>query len=79
MVNPDKLPARVNMKIFDVLQTRVAPNIFTPLAVYDGRKNAFSLTKLSLGPTDSAKVNIAHMSVVTYVYSSTYFPLFSST
>ena len=53
------------MKIFDALQTRVAPNIFTPLAVYDGRKNAFSLTKLSLGPTDSAKVNIVQITMFT--------------
>ncbi|KJA29601.1 hypothetical protein HYPSUDRAFT_31529 [Hypholoma sublateritium FD-334 SS-4] len=58
VVNPDKLPARVNMQIFDALQTRVAPNIFTSLAVYDGRKNAFTLVKMPLGPTDSAKFDI---------------------
>lgn len=66
------------MQIFDALQTRVAPNIFTSLAVYDGRKNAFTLVKMPLGPTDSAKVNIVQI-LATYAYFPNYFPLTSLT
>ncbi|KDR84292.1 hypothetical protein GALMADRAFT_111558 [Galerina marginata CBS 339.88] len=57
-ITPDKLPARVNMILFDRLQTNVAPQIFTAPTVYDGRKNAFAMYKLALGPTDSAVFDV---------------------
>jgi len=46
------------MLLFDRLQKVVAPHVFTRPAVYDGRKNAFTTYKLSLGPNDSAAVLI---------------------
>lgn len=56
-VTPENFPPRVNYLLFQALQTKVAPQVFTngPL-VYDGRKNAFSMYKLPLGPTDEAQV-----------------------
>jgi eukaryotic translation initiation factor 2C len=54
VVTPDKLPARVNMMLFDRLQKQAFP---TP-AVYDGRKNAFAMHKLPLGSTDSAQFDV---------------------
>ena len=72
VVDPEKLPARVNMKLFNRLQMEFAANIFTPEvydgrkleqkdqtlhpAVYDGRKNAFTTYQLPLGPNDSQQV-----------------------
>ncbi|KAL0065940.1 hypothetical protein AAF712_007067 [Marasmius tenuissimus] len=46
------LPARLNMDIITALQTRAAPDVFTPPAVYDGRKNMFAARELplSIGP-----------------------------
>ena len=55
-VDPGKLPARLNMELFRLLQEIVAPNVFTAPVSYDGRKNAFSMYKLQLGPTDSKEV-----------------------
>ncbi|TFK75842.1 argonaute-like protein [Pluteus cervinus] len=40
------LPARVNMDLIKRLQADVAPQVFTPRAVYDGRKNLFALREL---------------------------------
>jgi eukaryotic translation initiation factor 2C len=40
------LPARMNMDLITALQTRVAPDVFTPRAVYDGRKNLFAAKEL---------------------------------
>ncbi|KAJ3796816.1 argonaute-like protein [Lentinula aff. detonsa] len=50
------LPARLNMDLIRALQTRIAPDVFTPLGVYDGRKNFFSSRKLPLGPEDCKEV-----------------------
>ncbi|KAI0696653.1 argonaute-like protein [Cerioporus squamosus] len=47
------LPARLNMEIIKRLQTVVAPDVFTPRVVYDGRKNIFAPRKLPFGPTDT--------------------------
>ena len=41
-----KLPPKLNMDIIKALQTQVAPTIFTPRAVYDGRKNMFAVRQL---------------------------------
>ncbi|KAF8165280.1 argonaute-like protein [Crassisporium funariophilum] len=43
------LPARLNMDIIKQLQTNTAPDIFTPRAVYDGRKNMFAIRELPFG------------------------------
>ncbi|KAJ7682732.1 argonaute-like protein [Mycena polygramma] len=40
------LPARMTMDLIRRLQFDVAPQIFTPRCVYDGRKNIFSIQKL---------------------------------
>jgi eukaryotic translation initiation factor 2C len=40
------LPARLNMEIITHLQTMIAPGIFTPPVVYDGRKNIFAPREL---------------------------------
>lgn len=40
------LPIRMNMDLITALQNRVAPQIFTPRAVYDGRKNMFAAKEL---------------------------------
>ena len=39
------LPVRVNMQLIDRLQTVFAPQVFTPRAAYDGRKNLFSIVE----------------------------------
>ncbi|CCA66578.1 related to argonaute-like protein-Laccaria bicolor [Serendipita indica DSM 11827] len=36
------LPARLNFEIIEALQTKCYPQVFTPRAVYDGRKNMFA-------------------------------------
>lgn len=46
------LPARLNMDIIKELQTVVAPTIFTPRAVYDGRKNMFAVRELPFGDSN---------------------------
>jgi len=46
-------PLRFNMKLIDRMQTELAPDIFTPRAVYDGRKNLFAPRRLPFGNTDS--------------------------
>jgi eukaryotic translation initiation factor 2C len=57
-IDPEKLPARLNMELFKALQENVAANIFIAPASYDGRKNFFSMYKLNLGPTDSREVRV---------------------
>jgi len=44
------------MDIIRVLQTQVAPTIFTPRAVYDGRKNMFAARELPFGDTGQQEV-----------------------
>jgi eukaryotic translation initiation factor 2C len=47
------------MELFKSLQENVAPTIFTTPASYDGRKNAFSMYELQLGPTGSREFNVS--------------------
>lgn len=51
------LPARLNMDLIRQLQTVVAPEIFTPRAVYDGRKNLFAVRELPF-PEGSKEVRL---------------------
>ncbi|KAH6907498.1 argonaute-like protein [Coprinopsis sp. MPI-PUGE-AT-0042] len=53
-----KLPARVNLAIITQLQTKVAPGIFTPRGVYDGRKNFYSSRLLDFGGQDSMEFHV---------------------
>ncbi|KAJ3834977.1 argonaute-like protein [Lentinula raphanica] len=53
------LPARVNMTLLRELQTRIAPDILTPLGVYDGRKNFFSPRRLPLGKDDCKEFDVS--------------------
>ena len=48
------LPIRVTFELVKRLQLNVAPNVFSPRGVYDGRKNLFTARALSFG--DSAEV-----------------------
>lgn len=67
VIHPDEkaLPARLNMRLIEVLQTVVAPQVFTPRAVYDGRKNLFAARELPFGGSNSAEVSSALMRVHT--------------
>jgi eukaryotic translation initiation factor 2C len=47
------------MDIIRALQTQVAPTIFTPRAVYDGRKNMFAARELPFGDTGQQEVDIS--------------------
>ncbi|KAH9483501.1 Protein argonaute-2 [Psilocybe cubensis] len=58
VVEPDKLPARFNMKLFKVLQEQ-EKNVFEPKISYDGQKNAFAPRELPLGPNDSRKFPVS--------------------
>lgn len=52
-------PVRLNMAIIRRLQENVAPQVFTPRAVYDGRKNMFSASPLPFAnDRDSQTVRI---------------------
>lgn len=42
------LPAKMNMELIARLQNIVAPNLFQPKVVYDGRKNIFAIKELPL-------------------------------
>ena len=52
------LPARLNMEIIKRLQTVVAPQVFTPRAAYDGRKNMFAARELPFGPSGTQEVRL---------------------
>ncbi|KZT65768.1 argonaute-like protein [Daedalea quercina L-15889] len=58
VISPDTLPVRFNFEIIRRLQEVIAPAIFTPRAVYDGRKNMFSPQELDLGETNSATFDV---------------------
>ena len=47
------------MELIAKLQNELAPDVFKPRAVYDGRKNMFSPRQLPLGPTNSKEVRHA--------------------
>jgi eukaryotic translation initiation factor 2C len=53
------LPARLNMALIKTLQTQVAPQIFTPRAVYDGRKNMFAIRELPFGGSSSQEFDVS--------------------
>lgn len=44
------------MELFKSLQEEIAASVFIAPASYDGRKNAFSMYELNLGPTNSKEV-----------------------
>jgi hypothetical protein len=44
------------MDIINELQNRVDPHTFTPRAVYDGRKNLFSIRLLPFGEDNTREV-----------------------
>lgn len=45
------------MDIIKQLQTNVASSIFTPRAVYDGRKNMFAVRELPFGETHTCEAS----------------------
>lgn len=46
------------MELIKKLQVEVAPQVFTPRAVFDGKKNMFTARELSLGSTNAATVRV---------------------
>ncbi|QRV87399.1 argonaute-like protein [Ceratobasidium sp. AG-Ba] len=52
------MPAKFNMDLIRVLQERVAPAVFTPRAVYDGRKNLFASRRLRLSGENSQTFDV---------------------
>ncbi|KAL1743740.1 Piwi domain-containing protein [Schizophyllum fasciatum] len=62
VIRPDEkaLPLKVNMALIERLQKHVALDIFTPPAVYDGRKNMFAIRELPFpGGADSHEFTFA--------------------
>ncbi|KAH7887674.1 argonaute-like protein [Phlebopus sp. FC_14] len=61
MIAPSEktLPARLNLDLIEHLQKIDAPDVFTPPAVYDGRKNLFAPRELPLGPNDSQEFSVS--------------------
>ncbi|KAF8608014.1 Piwi-domain-containing protein [Ceratobasidium sp. AG-I] len=47
-----ELPAESNLSLMRILQTRIAPNIFTPRVAYDSRKNIYASRELDLSEGD---------------------------
>src|ERR1700722_2661505 len=62
------LPARLNMELIEQLQTVIAPQIFSPRAVYDTRKNLFSCHPLKLGPSNSQEVMFCFLLLSLFSY-----------
>lgn len=57
-ITPSSLPSRLNMLLVKKLQAEVAPDVFTPSAVFDGRKNMFAARILPLGPTHAKTFDV---------------------
>ncbi|KAF8889797.1 argonaute-like protein [Infundibulicybe gibba] len=57
-IDPETMPARFNAMLIRRLQESIAPDVFTPRAVYDNRKNLFATRRLPLGDTDTAVFNV---------------------
>ncbi|KAF5387029.1 hypothetical protein D9615_002113 [Tricholomella constricta] len=57
-IDPSNLATRLNTILIKKLQMEVAPDVFTPSAVYDGRKNMFAARELPLGPTNSREFDV---------------------
>ncbi|SJL13318.1 uncharacterized protein ARMOST_16758 [Armillaria ostoyae] len=63
VISSDKtvvLPARFNMELFKLLQTDVAPEVFTHRAVYDGRKIALTVKKLPVNEKGSVEFKVPY-------------------
>jgi len=56
-IDPDTLPSKFNMKLIQHMQ-KLHQDVFTPQAVYDGRKNMFAARRLPLGSTNSREFDI---------------------
>lgn len=59
-------PIKANMDIIRNLQEHVAPEIFTPRCVYDGRKNLFSIRRLPFGDERRRTVSIDNIKDTIY-------------
>ncbi|KAF9454403.1 argonaute-like protein [Macrolepiota fuliginosa MF-IS2] len=58
-ISPESESVAFNIKVIKHLQTVVDVETFTPLAVYDGRKNMFAARDLPLGPSGSASYSFS--------------------
>lgn len=58
------------MELVKHLQEVIAPQVFTPRAVYDGRKNLFSIREL---PFDQGSKTVHFMARLDYKCFDTYF------
>ena len=63
------LPARFNMELIEMLQTKIAPDIFTTRVAYDGRKNIFATKLISL-PGGSQEALYFHVFTCAFLTSS---------
>ncbi|PPQ73788.1 hypothetical protein CVT24_007534, partial [Panaeolus cyanescens] len=58
-IEDDKLPPRVNMRVWTTLMEDIAPDVFKNGKIpFDGKKNAYATYDLPLGPTNSASFQI---------------------
>ncbi|GLB35650.1 putative argonaute family protein [Lyophyllum shimeji] len=57
-IEPGNLHHRINTLLVKKLQYEVAADVFTPRAVYDGRKNMFASRELPLGPTNARQFDV---------------------
>lgn len=60
VIGTDGMPIKWNQDLIRILQERIAPTIFTPRVVYDGRKNIFAARRLPLagGGGDSQSFDV---------------------
>jgi hypothetical protein len=66
------------MEIITTLQTKIAPQVFTPRAVYDGRKNLFAAKELPFGESGMKEVNVLYIRVYLYLRHSAHRPCVQS-
>lgn len=59
-------PLRFNMELIARLQNEIAPEVFTPRAVYDGRKNMFAPRALPFGGAESKDVRNATLHIFSW-------------
>lgn len=56
------MTVQFNVELIRILQERIAPDIFTPRVIYDGRKSIFRSRALNLSGGDSQAVS--HLSII---------------
>jgi eukaryotic translation initiation factor 2C len=65
------------MDLIKQLQTVVAPQVFTPRAVYDGRKNIFAARELPFGETGIKEERVLSSFGTPSIHTDTYSLLYT--